>query len=291
MPELENTITQKKKSSVFTKFFKGFGLLLTYEIIEELLEEAIAWTITTVLARALSFLLVVVLTQCTKVTIKYSVKMLKVLLKPLVTKLVYRLGNDKVNFIKKLFCKIFRIESNDNSNELIEVKNDEQNSSENNKQEAVIMADNEVKVSKFKQFVARVVEFVKCNKKSILSTATALATSVGSGGAVQMWCASTNLPNLYTWLIAVIIGIFMFVLTELGVSARGWESAAKFLRRKAEDDAEKDAVKTAKDAMKVVAKTKKEAEKLAAENVKLAKEAEAKAKAEAYLRDHPELLK
>jgi hypothetical protein len=291
MPELENTITQKKKSSVFTKFFKGFGLLLTYEIIEELLEEAIAWTITTVLARALSFLLVVVLTQCTKVTIKYSVKMLKVLLKPLVTKLVYRPGNDKVNFIKKLFCKIFRIESNDNSNELIEVKNDEQNSSENNKQEAVIMADNEVKVSKFKQFVARVVEFVKCNKKSILSTATALATSVGSGGAVQMWCASTNLPNLYTWLIAVIIGIFMFVLTELGVSARGWESAAKFLRRKAEDDAEKDAVKTAKDAMKVVAKTKKEAEKLAAENVKLAKEAEAKAKAEAYLRDHPELLK
>lgn len=291
MPELENTITQKKKSSVFTKFFKGFGLLLTYEIIEELLEEAIAWTITTVLARALSFLLVVVLTQCTKVTIKYSVKMLKVLLKPLVTKLVYRPGNDKVNFIKKLFCNIFRIESNDNSNELIEVKNDEQNSSENNKQEAVIMADNEVKVSKFKQFVARVVEFVKCNKKSILSTATALATSVGSGGAVQMWCASTNLPNLYTWLIAVIIGIFMFVLTELGVSARGWESAAKFLRRKAEDDAEKDAVKTAKDAMKVVAKTKKEAEKLAAENVKLAKEAEAKAKAEAYLRDHPELLK
>ena len=291
MSELENTITQKKKSSVFTKFFKGFGLLLTYEIIEELLEEAIAWTITTVLARALSFLLVVVLTQCTKVTIKYSVKLLKVLLKPLVTKLVYRPGNDKVNFIKKLFCKIFRIESNDNSNELIEVKNDEQNSSENNKQEAVIMADNEVKVSKFKQFVERVVEFVKCNKKSILSTATALATSVGSGGAVQMWCASTNLPNLYTWLIAVIIGIVMFALTELGVSARGWESAAKFLRRKAEDDAEKDAVKTAKDAMKVVAKTKKEAEKLAAENVKLAKEAEAKAKAEAYLRDHPELLK
>lgn len=154
----------KEKSSVFTKFFKGFGLLLTYEIIEELLEEAIAWTITTVLARALSFLLVVVLTQCTKVTIKYSVKLLKVLLKPLVTKLVYRPGNDKVNFIRKLFCKIFRIESNDNSNELIEVKNDEQNSSENNKQEAVIMADNEVKVSKFKQFVARVVEFVKCNK-------------------------------------------------------------------------------------------------------------------------------
>lgn len=291
MPELENTTNQKKKSSVFNKFFKGFGLLLTYELIEELLEEAIAWTITTVLAKAVSFLLVVVLTQCTKVTIKYSVKLLKVLLKPLVTKLVYRPGNDKVNFIRKVFCKIFRIESNDNSNELIEVKNDEQNSSENNKQEAVIMADNEVKVSKFKQFVERVVEFVKCNKKSILSTATALATSVGSGGAVQMWCASTNLPNLYTWLIAVIIGIVMFVLTELGVSARGWESAAKFLRRKAEDDAEKDAVKTAKDAMKVVAKTKKEAEKLAAENVKLAKEAEAKAKAEAYLRDHPELLK
>ena len=291
MPELENTTTQKKKSSVFAKFFKGFGLLLTYEIIEELLEEAIAWTITTVLAKAVSFLLVVVLTQCTKVTIKYTTKLLKVLLKPLVTKLVYRPGNDKVNFIRKVFCKIFRIESNDNSNELIEVKNDEQNSSENNKQEAVIMADNEVKVSKFKQFVERVVEFVKCNKKSILSTATALATSVGSGGAVQMWCASTNLPNLYTWLIAVIIGIVMFALTELGVSARGWESAAKFLRRKAEDDAEKDAVKTAKDAMKVVAKTKKEAEKLAAENVKLAKEAEAKAKAEAYLRDHPELLK
>ena len=71
MSELENTITQKKKSSVFTKFFKGFGLLLTYEIIEELLEEAIAWTITTVLARALSFLLVVVLINLYSIVISF----------------------------------------------------------------------------------------------------------------------------------------------------------------------------------------------------------------------------
>jgi len=98
-------ITEKSKK--FTKslwnFTKGFTLLLTYEVIEELLEESIAWAITTIAARAISFLVVVVLTQTTKVTIKGLAKGLTVLLKPLVKKITYRAGNDKIDKIRRIY--------------------------------------------------------------------------------------------------------------------------------------------------------------------------------------------
>lgn len=88
-------------------FCKGFGLLLTYEIIEELIEEAIAYTITTIIAKAVSFILVVVLTQTVKVTAKGLAKGITVVLKPAVKKLTYKEGNDKVNKLLRFInmCK------------------------------------------------------------------------------------------------------------------------------------------------------------------------------------------
>lgn len=88
-------------------FCKGFGLLLTYEIIEELIEEAIAYTITTIIAKAVSFLLVVVLTQTVKVTAKGLAKGITIALKPAVKELTYREGNDKITKIMRFInmCK------------------------------------------------------------------------------------------------------------------------------------------------------------------------------------------
>lgn len=96
-----------EKSKKFVKglwnFAKGFTLLLTYEVIEELLEEAIAWTITTIATRAISFVIVVLLTQTTKVTVKGLAKGLTILLKPVVKKITYRAGNDKVEKIRRIY--------------------------------------------------------------------------------------------------------------------------------------------------------------------------------------------
>ena len=96
-----------EKSKKFVKglwnFAKGFTLLLTYEVIEELLEEAIAWTITTIATRAISFVIVVLLTQTTKVTVKGLAKGLAILVKPIVKKITYRAGNDKVEKIRRIY--------------------------------------------------------------------------------------------------------------------------------------------------------------------------------------------
>lgn len=100
---LDITEKSKKFTKTLWNFTKGFTLLLTYEVIEELLEESIAWAITTIAARAISFLVVVVLTQSTKVTIKGLAKGLTVLLKPLVKKITYRAGNDKIDKIRRIY--------------------------------------------------------------------------------------------------------------------------------------------------------------------------------------------
>lgn len=102
-----------KFGSWLKAFCKGFGLLLTYEIIEELIEEAIAYTITTVIAKAVSFLLVVFLTQSIKIGAKGLAKGITIALKPLVKKLTYKEGNDKVNKILR-FIKMCKEKINDN---------------------------------------------------------------------------------------------------------------------------------------------------------------------------------
>lgn len=102
-----------KFGSWLKAFCKGFGLLLTYEIIEELIEEAIAYTITTVIAKAVSFLLVVFLTQSIKIGAKGLAKGITIALKPLVKKLTYKEGNDKVNKILR-FINMCKEKINDN---------------------------------------------------------------------------------------------------------------------------------------------------------------------------------
>lgn len=100
---LDTAEKSKKVLKSLGNFAKGFTLLLTYEVIEELLEEAIAWTITTVAARAISFIVVVVLTQTTKVTVKGLAKGLVILFKPIVKRYTYKEGNDKVDKLRRLY--------------------------------------------------------------------------------------------------------------------------------------------------------------------------------------------
>ena len=288
--DVQEQVVEKKKFSIITSFFKGFGLLLTYELIEELIEEAIAWTITTAVTQALSFLLVVVLTQFTKVTVKAVTKILTVFLKPIIKKALYKPGNDKLKGLAKITNKIFHTNIEIPEQDTKELVEDNDISREKNNQEAIIMSNNEAKVSKFKQFFTNIVEFVNSNKKSILSTATAIVTSIGGGGAVQIWCANTGIPNLYTWLIAVVVGIVAFALTELGISARGWESITTYLANTAIKKDKKNKKNVEKEAAKVIKATQKEAAKLAIENKKKAEAEAEKMRVQEYLNQHPELL-
>lgn len=100
LPNLTNSLDRVKIA--IKSFWKGFGLLLCYEIIEELLENLIALGITTIIAKAISFLLVVILTQA----IKVSAKSIVILLKPFIKTLTYRKGDDKMKFFKNIFLNL-----------------------------------------------------------------------------------------------------------------------------------------------------------------------------------------
>lgn len=109
-----------KKKFAWFGFFKGFALLLTYELIEEAIEEFIAWSITTVMAKAISFLMVVVLTQVTKATAKIIAKGFVIVVKPFIKNLTYKAGNDKVNKIIYILRRIFKMEEKENKVEVVE---------------------------------------------------------------------------------------------------------------------------------------------------------------------------
>ena len=281
---------QKKKfRDILTSFFKGFGLLLTYELIEEILEETITWGITTAVSHTLSFLIVVLATQSIKVVVKVSAKSLSVILRPVIRNLVYKPGNDKVTGVTKLLNRIFKLDiplPNESTKEVDLLEN------ENIEKEANNMAENEQQTtSKFKTFCEKVTEFVKCNKKSITGTVASLLSCVGSGGAVQMWCVDGNIPVPYSWVIAVIVGIAIFALAELGVTGAGFETLNAYLKRVAEHKAVKEEEATKKAAEKLALETKKAAEKLAADKAAEAEEAAKQKAAAKYLEEHPELLK
>lgn len=112
-----NTVRKQTRGSnplsAIRSFFSGFGLLITYELIEEALEEVIAWGITTVIAKISSFLIVVVLTQATKYGVQGLAKILVIALKPVVKKYTYREGNDKSEKILR-FIKMCKEKINDN---------------------------------------------------------------------------------------------------------------------------------------------------------------------------------
>lgn len=92
----------KHKADRLKVFFSGFGLLLIYELIEEMLESLIAFGITTLVAKTISFLLIVFATQ----TIKISIKSLIRLLKPFVKTVTFKEGNDKMKIVKSIFANI-----------------------------------------------------------------------------------------------------------------------------------------------------------------------------------------
>jgi len=152
-----------------------------------------------------------------------------------------------------------------------------------------------MKESKIVKGIKKFFQWIWANKKSLLGTITALATSVATGYATYGGYFSF-LPEL-NWLginwMSVIVALVIFVLLEIGVTGKGFEKIATFFKRIAEQKAakeekaiEKEAEKAIKDAEKAAKKEEKEKEKEAKAAEKEAKklvagEDKAKAKAEA----------
>jgi hypothetical protein len=169
-------------------FCKGFGLLLTYEIIEELIEEAIAYTITTVIAKAVSFLLVVILTQTVKVTAKGLAKGIVIVLKPLVKKLTYKEGNDKTK-------KILRF---------------------------IDMCKEKIKENKFLTFLKNNPKSILGIISGFIASIAGGAVTAGG-----MYWGNVQLPLWAIIVIGAVVCIALFIFIVLGVNGAGFEGPAK----------------------------------------------------------------
>ena len=132
-----------------------------------------------------------------------------------------------------------------------------------------------MKESKFVKGIKKFFQWIWANKKSLLGTITALATSVATGYATYGGYFSF-LPEL-NWLginwMSVIVALVIFVLLELGVTGKGFEKIATFFKRiadekkaKEEKKIEKEAeaqIKADEKAAKAEAKAKEKEQKLA----------------------------
>lgn len=147
-----------------------------------------------------------------------------------------------------------------------------------------------MKESKFVKGIKKFFQWIWANKKSLLGTITALATSVATGYATYGGYFSF-LPEL-NWLginwMSVIVALVIFVLLELGVTGKGFEKIATFFKRiadekkaKEEKKIEKEAeaqIKADEKAAKAEAKAKEKEQKLAeADKEKLKVKEEVKA--------------
>lgn len=180
-------------SSWLKTFCKGFGLLLTYEIIEELIEEAIAYTITTVIAKAVSFLLVVILTQTVKVTAKGLAKGITIALKPAIKKLTYKEGNDKIT-------KIMRF---------------------------INMCKEKIKENKFLNFLKRNPKsIIGILVGLIASLASGGATTCG------LLFGKVELPLWANICIGIVVCAVLFISIVFGVNGAGFENAKQYQGRK-----------------------------------------------------------
>lgn len=180
-------------SSWLKTFCKGFGLLLTYEIIEELIEEAIAYTITTVIAKAVSFLLVVILTQTVKVTAKGLAKGITIALKPAIKKLTYKEGNDKITKIIKV----------------------------------INMCKEKIKENKFLNFLKRNPKsIIGILVGLIASLASGGATTCG------LLFGKVELPLWANICIGVVVCAVLFISIVFGVKGAGFENAKQYQGRK-----------------------------------------------------------
>ncbi len=221
---------ERKFGSWLKTFCKGFGLLLTYEIIEELIEEAIAYTITTVIAKAVSFLLVVVLTQTVKVTAKGLAKGITLVLKPAVKKLTYKEGNDKV-------IKLLRF---------------------------INMCKEKIKENKFLNFLKRNPKsIVGILVGFIASIVSGGATTCG------LLIGNVELPLWANICIGIVICAALFIAICFGVNGAGFENALKYQGRKLAEklgvDKAYDAILKAEQDYEAEEEAKAEAERLANE--------------------------
>lgn len=248
--------TKKTKPKIILGFLKGFSLLLTYEIIEELLEELIAWSITAVLAKALSFLIVVLLTQVVKISAKMLGKALTILLKPVIKKATYRPGNDKINFILR-----------------------------RTKMADIIKTDPEQvdkKPNKIVEFLKKLIDYCKRNIKSNTATVTNVLSSLASGSVVGggLYLGGVAIPQWAYIIIGVIVTVAVFILTELGVKGAGFETPEQYAKRTEAEKAVKDIKKIQKQEKIEKAKAEKKV-KAEAKKLQAILDAEEKEKAEA----------
>lgn len=239
---------------VLLAFFKGTGLLITYEIIEELLEEAITVGITALAAKALSFVAVICLTQLTKVGAKAITKGIFTVLKPVIKKMVHKEGNDKLAKILCILRRIFKMDEK----ELIEAVS---------------------KKVDFKALFSKLISFLKRNKKTNTATIVNVITSVVSGATTVagFFYGKVDIPEWSIYLIGCIAAVIVFALIELGVVGKGMENQEEYDERKAKEAAAKQEAKAeAEKHAKEVAEAKALKEALAIEM----KEAEAQRRAE-----------
>jgi hypothetical protein len=232
--------TTKTKNKIVLGFLKGFSLLLTYELIEELLEELIAWSLTAVLAKALSFLIVVLLTQVVKISAKTLGKALTIVLKPLVKKALYRPGNDKINiFLRRT------------------------------KMADVIKTEPEQagkKPNKIGELLKKLIDYCKRNIKSNTATVTNVLSSFASGSVVGggLYLGGVAIPQWAYIVIGGAVTVVIFLLTELGVKGAGFETPEQYAKRTA---AEKE-LKAIRAAEKQEKAAQAAAEKIAADEAK-----------------------
>lgn len=266
---------KSKKGPVFFGFFKGFSLLLLYEIIEELIEEVVAWTITTLVAKALSFLLVVILTQFTKVTGKMIAKSLVLVLKPVVKRFTYKEGNDKLNAIKKLIRRIFKMDTNDTT---------------------TVAESTGTSSSKVKTFFTELFAYLKRNVKTVTATVINFVTSLGSGALLGggLYVGEIDIPHWAYIIIGIVLTVIMFILTEFGIIGKGIETQDEYDARKAAETAKKqEAAEKAKVKKAIEAELKQSEEEAKQIKAKLLEEQEAEKKAqeEAAIKQKAEALK
>lgn len=220
-------------SSWLKTFCKGFGLLLTYEIIEELIEEAIAYTITTVIAKAVSFLLVVILTQTVKVTAKGLAKGITIALKPAIKKLTYKEGNDKITKIIKV----------------------------------INMCKEKIKENKFLNFLKRNPKsIIGILVGLIASLASGGATTCG------LLFYKVELPLWANICVGVVVCAVLFISIVFGVKGAGFENAKQYqgrrIAKKLGFDKAYDAILKAEQDFEAEEEAKVEQEKLALEQAK-----------------------
>ena len=247
---------KKTKPKIVLGFLKGFSLLLTYEIIEELLEELIAWSLTAVLAKALSFLIVVLLTQVVKLSAKTLGKALTIILKPLVKKAIYRPGNDKINiFLRRT------------------------------KMADVIKTDPEQvekKPNKIGELLKKLIDYCKRNIKSNTATVTNVLSSFASGSVVGggLYLGGVAIPQWAYYIIGGVVTVVIFLITELGIKGAGFETPEQYAKRTEAEKAVKEIQKIQKQEKIAAAEAEKKA-KAEAKKLQAILDAEKKEKAKA----------